>query len=128
MCTNDSYLKVKNTAKSCKLLTTSSKMDIIICLKNTLANNVITTLKNYFQSYGVIQGVGSHFPVSTASYLRDYVVGLLSLACIPNIAVVVDMANIVANTQQVPEKTMQSIMVKVTRKGIFSIHSMAGWH
>ena len=128
MCTNDSYLKVKNTAKSCKLLTTSSKMDIIICLKNTLANNVITTLKNYFQSYGDIQGVGSHFPVSTALYLRDYVVGLLSLACIPNIAVVVDMANIVANTQQVPEKTMQSIMVKVTRKGIFSIHSMAGWH
>ena len=89
---------------------------------------MITTLKNYFQSYGVIQGVGSHFPVSTALYLRDYVVGLLSLACIPNIAVVVDMAHIVANTQQVPEKTMQSIMVKVTRKGIFSIHSMAGWH
>ena len=29
--------------------------------------------------------------------------------------------------QQVPEKRMQSITIKVTRKGIFSIHSMAGW-
>ena len=29
--------------------------------------------------------------------------------------------------QQVPEKRMQSITIKVTRKGILSIHSMAGW-
>ena len=65
---------------------------------------MITILKNYFQSYGVIQRVGSHFPVSTAYYLKfvlraksfcDYVDGLLSLAYIQKIAVV-DMAHIVA--------------------------------
>ena len=67
MLTNDSYLKVKNTAKSCKLSTTGSKMDIIMRLKNAIANND-KNFKNCFQSYGVIQGVGSHFLVSTALY------------------------------------------------------------
>ena len=47
---------------------------------------------------------------------------LLSLAYFPNI-VVSDMARIVAKHA----KTMQSISVKVTRKGLFSIHSMGGW-
>ena len=38
MLTNDSYLKVKNTAKNCKFPTTGSKIDIIMRLKNALAN------------------------------------------------------------------------------------------
>ena len=63
MLTNHFYLKVKNTAKSCKLPTTTSRMDIIMRVKNAIANN-----GSYFQSYGVIHGVGSHLPVNTALY------------------------------------------------------------
>ena len=47
MLTNDSYLKVKNTAKSCKLPTTGSKMDIIMCSKMPQLT-MITISKNYF--------------------------------------------------------------------------------
>ena len=39
-------------------------MDIIMRLENTIANNG-SNFKNYFQRNGVIQGVGSYFPVST---------------------------------------------------------------
>ena len=52
--------------------------------------------------------------------------GLLSLAHIPNI-VVVDMAHIVPNQAANARKAMHNITVKVTRRGIFSIHSIAGW-
>ena len=38
MLTNDSYLKVKNTAKNCKLPTTGSKMNIFMRLLNRQLN------------------------------------------------------------------------------------------
>ena len=105
MLTNDSYLKVKNTAKSCKLSTTGSKMDIIMRLKNAIANNDNNFKKLFSKLWGHSGGWLSfccqHGIVYYLKFIlraespRDYVDGLLSLAYIPNI-VVVDMAHIVA--------------------------------
>ena len=54
---------------------------------------MITISSNYFQSYGVIPWVGSHFLSAQSS--RGYVEGLLSLAYITHI-VADDIAHIVA--------------------------------
>ena len=105
MITNDSYLKVKNTAKSCKLPTTGSKIDIIMRLKNPMANND-NNFKKLFSKLWGHSGVSVSFScqhgivyylkfILSAESPRDYVDGLLSLAYIPNI-VVVDVAHIVA--------------------------------
>ena len=104
MLTNDSYLKVKNTAKSCKLPTTG-KMDIIMRLKNAIANNDNNFKKLFSKLWGHSGGwLSFSCQHGIVYYLKfilraespcDYVDGLLSLVYIPNI-VVVDMAHIVA--------------------------------
>ena len=128
-------MKVKNTAKICKLPSTGSKMDIIMSLKNALANSG-NSFKKLFQmlwghsrsclsfsfQHSIVYYLKFIFP---AESLRVYVDGLLSLAYIPN-RVVVDMPHIMANHATSTRKTIQSIEIKVTRKRIFLIHSMAG--
>ena len=61
MLTNDSYLKVKNTAKSCKLPTTGSKMNIIMCSKNAIANNDNNFKKVFLKLWGHSRGWLSFF-------------------------------------------------------------------
>ena len=105
MLTNGSYLKVKNTAKICKLPTTGSKMDLIMRLKNAIANNDNNFKKLFSKLRGRLGGwLSFSCQHGIAYYLkfnlraedpRDYVDDLLSLAYIPSIAVV-DMAHIVA--------------------------------
>ena len=105
MLTNYSYLKVINTTKSCQLPTTGSKMDIIMRLKNAMANNDNNFKKLFSKLLGhSVGGLSFSCQHGIVYYLkfilrvespRDYVDGLLSLAYIPNI-VVVDMAHIVA--------------------------------
>ena len=104
-------MKVKNTAKSCKLPTTDSKMDIIMRLKNALANNDSNFKKLFSKlwshSWSWLWISSQHGIVYYLKFIlrakspRDYVDGLLSLAYIPN-TVVVDMAHTVAK-RQVPE-------------------------
>ena len=105
MLTNDSYLKVKDTAKSYKLPTTCSKMDTIMRLKNAMANNDNNFKKLFSNLSGHSRGwLSFSCQHGTVYYLkfilraespRDYVDDLLSFAYIPNI-VVLDMAHIVA--------------------------------
>ena len=105
MLTNDSYLKVKNTAKSCKLPTTDSKMDTFnYTFKNALVNND----NNFKEPFSMLWGhSGSWLSFSCqhggaydlkfnlrAESSRDYMDGWLSLTYIPNI-VVFDMAHTV---------------------------------
>ena len=128
-------MKVKNTAKICKLTSTDSKMDIIMSLKNALANSDNSFKKLLQMLWGHSRSwLSFSFQHSIIYYLkfilpaeslRVYVDGLLSLAYIPN-RVVVDMAHIMANHATSTRKTIQSIKIKVTRKRIFLIHSMAG--
>ena len=104
-------------------------------LKNALANSG-NSFKKLFQmlwgysrswlsfsfQHSIVYYLKFIFP---AESLRVYVDGLLSLAYIPN-RVVVDMPHIMANHATSTRKTIQSIEIKVTRKRIFLIHSMAG--
>ena len=67
MLNNDSYLKVKNTAKSCKLATTGWKMDIIMRLKNAIANNDNNFKKLFLKLWGYSGGWLSFFKCPKSS-------------------------------------------------------------
>ena len=88
MLTNHFYLKLKNTAKSCKLPTTTSRMDIVMRVKNAIATNDNNFKKLFSKLWG---HSGGWLPFSCqygivyylkfilrAESLRDYVDGLLS--------------------------------------------------
>lgn len=101
MLLNNSYLQVRNTAKSCKILTTVSKIDIM-SLASAITINVI------FFSQKMWGHLGSWLPFSCphgvvyslkfllhAESCRDYVDGCLSMEYLPNI-VVIDVAHVIA--------------------------------
>ena len=104
MLSSDSYLQVKNTAKSCKILIAGSKIDTIMRLKSVVTRDV-EKFNNFFSNMSGHSGgwLSLSCPYDVVNYLkfllraerfRDYVDGCLSMAHLPN--VVVDMAHIVA--------------------------------
>ena len=60
MLSNDSYLQVKNTAKSCKKSTPGSKSEIIMRLKSVITWDE-EKFNKFSQKCGAIQEVGCHF-------------------------------------------------------------------
>ena len=104
MLLNDSYLQVKNTAKSCKILIAGSKIDTIMRLKSVVTRDE-EKFNNFFSNMWGHSGgwLSLSCPYDVVYYLkfllraerfRDYVDGCLSMAHLPK--VIVDMAHIVA--------------------------------
>ena len=106
MLSNDTLRKVKSAAKTCKLPTVGSKIDIIMRIKAAALKDGRKFCKAFSKIWGHLGGWLSfsclHGVVYYLKFLlrsessRDYVDGLLSMEHLPNITVI-DMAHIVAN-------------------------------
>ena len=113
MLSNDTLRKVKSAAKTCKVSTVGSKMDIIMRIKAAAFKDGNKFHKIFSKIWGHSGGWFSfscpHGVVYYLKYLlrsessRDYVVRLLSMEHLPNITVI-DIAHIVANHALVSRK------------------------
>ena len=113
MLSNDTLQKVKSAAKTCKVSTVGSKMDIIMRIKATALKDGKKIHKLFSKIWGYSGGwLSFSCPRGVVYYLkyllrskssRDYVDGLLPMEHLPNITVS-DMDHIVANHALVSRK------------------------